>query len=195
MKQHLVIFAKQPKMGAVKQRLAQDIGQVAATWFYRQNMQRVVRRLARDPRWQVWLAVTPDQGFNWRGLPGNIHIIPQGTGDLGDRMDRVMHSLPPGPAAIIGTDIPGVQRRHIARIFQMLGREDVVIGPAGDGGFWVIGMKRRPVPVGAYQGVDWSGGMEMFQTLDNLRRWNRRWATELHDIDDGDDWQKWRRRG
>jgi len=194
LKQHLVVFAKQPVMGAVKKRLAKDIGLVKATWFYRQNLTRILRILARDSRWQLWLALSPENASLWPGIPANTRIITQGHGDLGDRMDRVMQSLPPGPVAIIGSDIPGVLPRHINCVFNVLKRDDVVIGPAGDGGYWVIGMKRRPVPRGAFKNVDWSSGMEMFQTLGNLTRWNRRWASELHDIDDGDDWDAWRRR-
>jgi rSAM/selenodomain-associated transferase 1 len=194
LKQHLVVFAKQPVMGAVKKRLAKDIGLVRAIRFYRQNLARVLRLLARDSRWQVWLAISPENATPWPGIPANVRIITQGHGDLGDRMDRVMQGLPPGPAAIIGSDIPGVLPRHVDRVFKVLKRDDVVIGPAGDGGYWVIGMKRRPVPQGAFNNVDWSSGREMFQTLGNLSRWNRRWASELHDVDDGDDWREWRRR-
>ena len=180
-------------MGAVKRRLAKDIGPVAAIHFYRQNLQRITRILARDPRWQLWLAITPENARLWPGIPANANIITQGHGDLGDRMDRVMHGLPAGPAVIIGADIPAVEPRHIERIFTQLKREDAVIGPAGDGGYWAIGMQRRPVIHGAFKNVNWSSGMEMFQTLGNMTRWNRAWATELHDVDDGDDWAQWRR--
>ena len=188
-----MIFAKEPVMGAVKQRLADDIGQVRAIQFYRQNLRDILRTLARDPRWQTWLAVSPDNAKLWPGIPRNVNVVAQGHGDLGERMDRVIHSLPVGPAVIIGADIPTVRPRHINRVFTLLNQEDVVIGPAGDGGYWVIGMRRRPIPRGAFKNVDWSSGTEMFQTLGNLNRWNSVWAQELYDIDNGEDWHQWRR--
>ena len=193
--QHLVLFARRPVMGAVKTRLARDIGRVRATQFYRQNFAETAHRLGNDPRWQLHIAVTPDSAGRWPGVPDSAAVIPQGRGDLGQRMDRVMQTLPREPVVIIGADIPDIQPRHINRAFQQIRRNDVAIGPAGDGGYWLIGMRRRPVvPRGAFDGVEWSSGMEMWQTLNNLTRWNRIWSTELQDVDDGDDWHRWRRR-
>ena len=194
MQQHLVIFAKEPKMGQVKTRLGRDIGKAAATNFYRQNLKSLCRRLGADGRWHLWLAVTPDHAPLWPGIPAGTYVIGQGPGDLGQRMDRVMQGMPAGPVVLIGSDIPHVQPRHIARAFEQIRRHDVVIGPAGDGGYWLIGMRRRPIPRGGFDKVDWSSGMEMFQTLNNLTRWDRVWTAGLHDVDDGDDWRQWRKR-
>jgi len=65
---HLVLFARAPMRGAVKTRLAADIGKDAALSFYRRTLHDVLWRLGRDPRWQTWLAVTPDLAAHNFGL-------------------------------------------------------------------------------------------------------------------------------
>ena len=59
-RRHLVIMARAPRLGCVKRRLAGDIGEIEALRFYRGHTARLLRDMARDPRWETWLAVTPD---------------------------------------------------------------------------------------------------------------------------------------
>lgn len=169
---HLVIFARAPRMGRGKRRLARDLGEVAAWRFQRLNTARLLRHLAGDPRWCLWLALTPDRAITCPD--GSWHaparLIPQGAGDLGARMGRVMHRLPPGPAVIVGADIPDVCPRHIARAFALLGRYDAVVGPADDGGYWLIGLKRRPTVRPPFDGVRWGTAHALADTTTNLRR-------------------------
>lgn len=130
---------------------------VAAAWWFRHQTARLIRQV-QDPRWQVILAVAPDRaGLASRVWPAHLPRIAQGGGDLGDRMARLMRVLPPGPVCIIGGDIPGVRKHHIARAFKALGANDAVFGPAPDGGFWLIGLRRAAaVPAGFLRGVRWS---------------------------------------
>ncbi len=148
---------KDPRPGRVKTRLARDVGTVDAAWWVRHQTARLLRRL-RDPRWNLVLAVAPDvAGMTSRAWPADLERMPQGPGDLGVRMARVMRTHPPGPVCIIGGDIPGITRAHIARAFATLGRQDAVFGPAPDGGYWLIGLKRtRTVPPNFLKGVRWS---------------------------------------
>ncbi len=110
---HLVIFAKEPRVGMVKTRLAADIGVVAAWAFYVRTLGAVTRRLSRDRRWHCWLAVTPDRAAGKMGSLAGVSI-PQGSGDLGARMARPLDLLPPGPVVIVGTDVPDLGPRHVA---------------------------------------------------------------------------------
>ncbi|MBC8158431.1 MAG: DUF2064 domain-containing protein, partial [Alphaproteobacteria bacterium] len=103
MTNHLVVFAKAPRLGRVKSRLAADIGRVNAWTFYRRTLEGVLRRLQGHGQWQNWLFVTPDNADGF--APGWI-VAPQGPGDLGARMDRPLRLLPPGPVVIVGTDVP-----------------------------------------------------------------------------------------
>jgi len=196
LKNHLVVFAKTPRLGRVKTRLARDIGAVAAWTFTRQTLDAVVRPLARDPRWHCWLAVTPDDSVHEHRLwPITYGRITQGGGDLGRRMAGVTESLTPGPVVIIGTDVPAIRAGHIAQAFQALGRFDAVFGPARDGGYWLVGMRRRPAFTDLFRGVRWSTEHALADTVANLKPGQSHALLEtLDDIDDADDYGRWRKK-
>lgn len=191
---HLVIFVKAPRLGAVKTRLAAGLGPLGALRFYRATSTRVVRRLAGDPRWRCWLAVTPDRfaraGRFWpRGVPR----LAQGGGDLGARMARPLASLPPGPVVIVGSDVPGITADHVARAFRALGSAHAVFGPARDGGYWLVGLRRRPARVNPFRAVPWSTERALARTLANLDGRQKVACLEtLEDVDDMDGWRRWR---
>lgn len=193
-KNHLVIFAKSPEVGRVKSRLAAEIGWVAATMFQRRLLHSTVRALYRDRRWRCWLAVTPDSSRLKQGLwPKGAVRIGQGPGNLGRRLTHVARSLPPGPVVVIGSDVPSVTPERIARAFGLLGRHDVVLGPSSDGGYWLIGEKRRPHRLSPYSGVRWSTPAAFSDTLDNLAGYSVGLVEALDDVDDGAAWARWRR--
>lgn len=195
---HLVVMARAPRLGRVKRRLAADVGSVPATAFYRAVLDRLVRRLAHDPRWRLWLAVTPDRDAQATArLAGpRVRPIGQGPGDLGARMGRLFADLPPGPAVIVGSDIPDMRARHIAAAFAALGDADAVFGPAADGGFWLVGARRRPRVLPMFDNVRWSTEHALADTLANLpRRAKVRMLDQLEDVDDGAAYGRWRARG
>ena len=197
--QHLVLFARAPRRGTVKRRLAADIGPDAALAFYRRTLHDVVWRLGRDPRWTTWLSVTPDtdtsNGALWPCVPG-LRRIAQGGGDLGARMARPIRELPPGPVVVIGSDIPDVTPDHVADAFAALGRHDIVFGPASDGGYWLVGARRRPmVPRGLFDDVRWSSAHALGDTQAGLPRHFRAAQIDmLEDIDTGADFAAWQER-
>lgn len=189
MKRQLVIFAKTPRIGAVKTRLAKDVGAVEAWRFHVRTMESIVRRLAADGRWECRLAVTPGRA-RW---PAGVGRMPQGPGDLGARMDRVMQAMPPGPVVIVGTDIPDIASGHIARAFAALGRHDAVFGPAEDGGYWLIGLRRRPFAPRLVGPVRWSTGHALADTVALLGpRVSIAMLETLADVDDGPSLARWR---
>ena len=153
MRRQLVLMLREPRPGRVKTRLGREIGMVAAAHWARRLAARLIRRL-EDPRWDLILSVTPDRAVDSPAWPPHIRRLPQGPGDLGQRMTRLLQALPPGPVAIVGSDVPGLTRGHAARAFAALGGCEAVIGPARDGGYWLIGMHRvRAVPAGLLGGV------------------------------------------
>jgi rSAM/selenodomain-associated transferase 1 len=180
----LVIMIKEPRPGRVKTRLGKDIGMVGAAWWFRHQSARLIRRL-RDPRWQIVLAVAPDMaGMTSRVWPGALPRVPQGRGDLGDRMGRMFRVMPPGPVCIIGADIPGITSAHIARAFATLGDHEAVFGPALDGGYWLVGLKRAgAVPQGLFQGVRWSTEHALADTMATLPGRRIALIDRLRDID------------
>jgi rSAM/selenodomain-associated transferase 1 len=149
---------KVPQPGRVKTRLAREIGTIPAAWWMRRQTARLIRRIGRDPRWQTWLAVAPDShGLTYRGWPGHLPRIPQGPGDLGARMARVFRRLPAGPAVLVGADIPALGPGHIASALRSLAACDAVLGPATDGGYWLVGLKHpQRQPPGLFARVRWS---------------------------------------
>jgi rSAM/selenodomain-associated transferase 1 len=192
MTRHLVIFARAPQFGRVKRRLARDIGTAEATRFYRATLDRQIGTLSRDPRWTVWLFVTPDTETRhaaWRGAIPSQRVRSQGRGDLGQRMLLPFRILPPGPVVLVGSDIPAMRPSHITHAFQQLGRNELVFGPASDGGYWLIGSRRRrPMPLGLFAGVRWSTEYALADTRDNVPlSVSVGEADTLDDVDTADD--------
>ena len=183
---HLVIFAKAPALGRVKRRLAAGIGALAALRFQRDNTARLLRRVASDRRWRCWLALTPDRyaaGPRFWRVP--CTRIAQGGGDLGQRMARAFARRRVGPVVIIGSDIPAITRPHIAAAFRLLGDHDLVFGPARDGGYWLVGARRHPLPRNLFGAVRWSSAHALADTLANVpRRVRVGIAATLDDVDD-----------
>ena len=184
----LIVMVKEPRAGRVKTRLGKDIGMTAAAWWFRHQVKRLLRRIT-DPRWGVVLAVAPDRdGLLSRVWPAHIDRIAQGRGDLGDRMARVMQNVPVGPVCVIGADIPDVGPKQIARAFAELGASDAVIGPAPDGGFWLIGLKRtHPIPPELFQNVRWSTQYALEDTRATLSGLKVVLIDQLQDVDTIDD--------
>jgi uncharacterized protein len=201
MRRTLILFVRQPRLGAGKSRLARDIGALAALKFERLMLTRSLARLGRDRRWRLRLAITPDPvgrksvapSASGRrdigGLPPAFrrghppYVVSQGRGDLGERMRRAMARYPPGPVVLIGTDIPGMTPDHIAQVFALLGRHDIVFGPATDGGFWLVGCRHRPPVFGR---VRWSTRHALEDALANLpKSLSVGFAATLDDVDDG----------
>jgi glycosyltransferase A (GT-A) superfamily protein (DUF2064 family) len=99
-------------------------------------------------------------------------------------MQRIFDSLPPGPVVIVGTDIPGIRPAHIAAAFRRLGDHDAVLGPATDGGYWLVGLRRRPYALRPFARVRWSGSHALADTLANLEGRRVALVATLGDVDD-----------
>jgi glycosyltransferase A (GT-A) superfamily protein (DUF2064 family) len=215
----LVIMAKAPVCGAVKTRLASEIGAVAAAALTRTLTEALLRKVARDPRFRTLLAISPDQARRapfaaWRvtlskkmtGAPTphpgplpaasacgspNALRVPQGRGGLGQRMQRIFDACGRGPLIIVGTDIPFVTRAIIADAFRNLRRADAVIGRAEDGGYWLVGLRRRLKRLAPFENVRWSSPYALADTLRNLRSKSVAFAATLFDIDTEADYRRY----
>lgn len=191
MKPRLVVFAKAPVIGGAKTRLARGVGKVPAWRLYRAMTDKTLRR-TRDGRWATVLAVSPDNALKrrfsvWSRWAGRLA---QGGGDLGARQARVFSGR--GPVCVIGTDAPGVTRGDIARAFAGLKRHDAVVGPAVDGGYWLLALN-APVPHGLFDGVRWSHENTRADLFARLRTHglNRIFLSRtLRDVDEASDLQR-----
>lgn len=184
MSRTLIVMLKEPRAGRVKTRLGRDIGMVGAAWWFRHQVRQLLRRID-DPRWNVVLAVAPDRaGMISRVWPTHLQRIPQGSGNLGDRMERALRFAPSGPVCVIGGDIPNINAARIAEAFKVLGRNDAVFGPAPDGGYWLIGLRRsRAIPPAIFKGVRWSSEHALADTKASLRDHKISHVATLRDVD------------
>ncbi|MBN34464.1 MAG: hypothetical protein CMM46_06735 [Rhodospirillaceae bacterium] len=194
--QHVVVMARRPEWGRVKTRLAADLGDNAALALYRRLLCSTLRCLARDERWITVIAATPPDAARgrepWtRGLPA----IAQVGGGLGERMQAAFDAMPPGPVVMVGSDIPDLRSRHVARAFRALKHHDAVFGPALDGGYWLIGVSEKLRQRPLFSEVCWSTADALNDTLQGLPPWAKvAMVDRLGDIDTSDDLERWRRR-
>lgn len=186
---HLVIMARVPRLCQGKRRLARDLGELATWRFQRRQLAELLRRLNKPGWWQLWLCLTPDRLSlpSDLPLPSGSRVLRQGRGDLGQRMARPFRRLPPGPLVMIGADIPGIEAEDVEQAFRCLGRRPWVFGPADDGGYWLIGARRRPAapPVMRlpFDGVRWGSNHALGDTLGNLESRDVALLHELIDVD------------
>ena len=183
-------MAKTPVAGRVKTRLAREVGVATATRFARHAAMAVLARMANHPAWHTIVAVTPDGGTRRRSWPPYADHVPQGHGDLGLRMQRLMDRMAPGPVVIIGTDIPGIRVDHIRDAFRLLGQHDAVFGPATDGGYWLVGLRRRPRVPRIFQAVRWSSPHALADTVANLSGLSVARVAVLSDVDTAQDFAR-----
>lgn len=184
----LIVFARAPAIGVGKTRLARDVGRVEAWRVYRAMSGGLVRRLARDPRWRTVVRIAPD-GARWPGVESEG----QGGGGLGDRLRRAIRAHARGPVAVIGTDSPEITPARLRRAFRGLARGGAALGPAEDGGFWLIALSAPCARSVAFPGVRWSSPEALPDTLAALGGRATLMET-LADVDDGEALRAWRRR-
>jgi uncharacterized protein len=182
-----VVFARAPRLGTVKRRLARDIGARAALRFHRDTMLRLLRGLLGERRFRTVLALTPDGAHD--RLPVRLVRIGQGRGDIGIRMDRACRRFPRGRVAIIGCDIPEATAADVVAAFRALGRADAVFGPAADGGYWLVGLGSRR-PARPFARARWSTEHALADTLANFRGRRMALLRTLHDVDTVQDWRR-----
>lgn len=190
----LVVLLKAPRPGQVKTRLAAGVGVEAATEAYRQLLTTVLDRLAGWP--EVELRHAPDDAAGevagWC-RPGWTQA-PQGPGDLGIRLARTMEEHFRDGAArvvVIGADCPHVTVDDLRAALAALEQDDVVLGPASDGGYWLVGLK-APWPV-LFEDIAWSTAQVLAQTEARAAAAGLR-VTRLRvldDVDTAEDWARW----
>lgn len=161
------VFAKPPRPGVVKTRLARALGPDAAAMLAAAFFRDTWRLVNRLPWAEPIAAVTEDPGLAF-GVPLHARTWPQGEGDLGERLERVFRrALRRLPAIALGADTPGLPVSLLEAAHAALLHADAVVGPADDGGFYLVGLKR--CPPGLLGGVPWSRDDTCSVTLARLR--------------------------
>jgi len=188
----LIMFVKAPLPGVVKTRLAKTIGAEAAASAYRILVETLLRQLQSLN--EVELRFTPDDEVEsirpW--LRAGWQAQPQGAGDLGQRLDTAFKqtfSARVRRAVVIGSDCPEVTPDDLNTASAALRTRDVVLGPAADGGYWLIGL-RHPQP-SLFERIEWGTSKVLIQTMQRAREslLTVHLLRELRDVDTADDWR------
>ena len=191
----ILIFAKPPRIGLAKTRLAKSLGSsVTARRIATAIQARTVRAALRGP-WDTVLYTAPDKelsnslGGIW---PVHLERRSQGTGNLGDRMSKGLSEAPAGPVLFIGSDAPDISAALLRQAVRALSRHDAVFGPAPDGGFWLFGLNKTARTKNPFDNVRWSGPHAMEDVWANLPDTAAIGILpQLLDIDDAKDLEIW----
>ncbi|TPG72071.1 TIGR04282 family arsenosugar biosynthesis glycosyltransferase [Hymenobacter nivis] len=200
---HLLVFAREPVLGRGKTRLAAGIGAAAALAVYRELLALTAAAVAgaQVPA-TVWLAEAPagagagtDPHQPRPEWPGHPWRVQPAAAPLGARMAQAFaeaFAAGAGRVAVIGTDCPGLSAALLRQAFDQLQTHDVVVGPADDGGYYLLGMNRLHPKLFANKA--WSTATVLPDTLADAARLGLRVAQlpVLHDIDSAEDLARWR---
>ena len=190
----LLVFLKAPRPGAVKTRLAKTLGAHAACAAYCGLVETLLKSLTPLPCLE--LCFTPDDA--WPEIQPWLHAgwltRAQGNGDLGARLANTFTAAFAEGAqrvVIIGSDCPTVTVDDIEQAWAALRTHDMVLGPATDGGYWLIGL-RAPQP-GLFEGISWSSEKVLIETLARARAagLSVQQLREQTDVDTEAEWSAW----
>lgn len=193
------MFVRAPEAGRVKTRLAATLGADGALRVYRRLAEHTVRE-ARAVDAELRVHFTPaDRESEVRAWLGDgPRYLAQAEGDLGTRMEAAFRSAFADGAervVIVGSDLPDLTAALLRRAFGALDEHPAVLGPALDGGYYLLGM-RAMIP-GVFDGVPWSTDAVLARTLQRMRAAGIEPALlpALADVDEADDlpagWAEW----
>ncbi|MBL8603521.1 MAG: TIGR04282 family arsenosugar biosynthesis glycosyltransferase [Myxococcales bacterium] len=199
MRPAILVFTRAPVEGEVKTRLAAKLGNREALRVFREMGAAIVASLCpADRAWSVFAVATPDGRreaiADW--LPGLDGVWDQGSGDLGARLARATHgAFQQGfsPVVLVGTDCPAANASQVAEALRRLDAHDAVLGPALDGGYWLLAL-RRELPA-VFERIAWSTPTVAEATRMRLSKAEATWS-ELgvwRDLDTYEDLLWWRK--
>ncbi len=157
----IALFARYPTPGKAKTRLIPALGEQGAADLHRRLVERTIAiiREAGLP-FAVWFTGASRAEFAaWLG--DHVELVEQGEGDLGERLARV-----PAPAILLGADIPHLPAAFLQQAVSGLAASETVIGPAFDGGYYLLGFN-KPVPF-VFTDMPWGEAKVMEETLARL---------------------------
>lgn len=193
----LAVFAKAPVPGAVKTRLAAGVGEARAVAIYRELARITARAVGAAGADRTYAYYAPAGGEaavrELLGYPPWEFRV-QVEGDLGARMSAAMDEMHGecARAVIVGTDCPALDERGLASALARLREVPLVLGPATDGGYYLVGLARRAPEL--FAGIPWSTSEVLAFTLERARAAGLTWSLlePLADIDTEVDWRAWR---
>jgi len=169
----LIIFVKYPEPGKVKTRMAEELGEKKAAEIYSLMAETVIGNVAHSESYQTAIFFDPpekeDEIIKWIG-DGSAVFFPQEGKALGDRMSNAFGRVCSDgarKAVIIGTDCVDVTSETVEEAFYLLVETDVVIGPADDGGYYLLGLNNHQPEL--FSDIIWSTGLVFDQTVQRIK--------------------------
>lgn len=190
---HIAVFARAPELGKVKTRLLPVLGAESVLQLYTAMLNRTLSLVTTSGLAPISLWVTSNPSHEiFRTYCPDTKIFLQSGGDLGQRMAHCVAELLSKPdtdyMVLIGTDCPALTKDYLRAALTALQKgQDCVLGPARDGGYVLIGL-RRPIPA-LFRDIDWSTSRVLAQTLERIARMELRFTLleEHWDVDDSAD--------
>ena len=197
--QQLIIFTRYPEPGTTKTRLIPVLGAKGAANLQFHMTETTVIKAKKLSNMMALLVEVRFTGGNlqlmknWLGVEPDLKYQEQGTGDLGERITRAFESAfnhGMKSVIIIGTDCPGLTADIMLEAFAKLTESDVIIGPATDGGYYLIAIKKN-IPE-LFQGIYWGTSEVLSKTVAIAQNLNLAidYLPELSDIDRPEDLEK-----
>jgi rSAM/selenodomain-associated transferase 1 len=183
----LGIFAKEPVAGTVKTRLAAQTSPAFAAAVAEAFLADTLARMQPLPVRKMIVYAPADADF--RARAAGYELEPQAEGDLGARLSHFFESrfaAGDGPIVVIGTDSPTLPVEFVTQAFEMLRSADVVLGPATDGGYYLIGLRRHQPEL--FRGIAWSVPTVLADTVKRVRG-ELALLPPWYDVDTLDDWR------
>jgi rSAM/selenodomain-associated transferase 1 len=148
------VFAKEPVAGRVKTRLCPPLTPAQAAQLYRISLLETVSVMS-DAGFDPVVFYTGDEAFFRRTFP-RTRLVPQGEGNLGERMERALELLlgECAAAVLIGSDSPDLPPSHVKEAFAALAEADFVTAPSRDGGYVLVGERRHHPEL--FRNIPWS---------------------------------------
>ena len=175
----IIVLARAPLPGRAKTRLIPALGGYGAARVHARLLRRTVATVCQLDGARVTLRVAPAVGhplFAQLRRAHGLRLRAQSGGDLGRRMQQALASelADSSAAVLVGSDCPGLAGDDLRTALRALqSGMDAVLGPALDGGYWLIGLRRPSAAV--FQGVDWGSSRVAAQTRQRMRRLGWRW--------------------
>lgn len=189
----LIIFIKNPELGKAKTRLAKSVGPERALQIYQALLGHTCKiAQAVDAKRMLFYSSFIDEQDQWPAEDFDKHL--QVSGGLGERMTTAFGQAfaeQSGPVLIIGSDCAQLTPAIVEAGIKSLQDHDFVIGPAEDGGYYLLGMRAFQPEV--FLDVAWSTETVLPQTLEIIARngWSHNLLPVLSDIDYEEDWEKY----
>lgn len=199
-KRHLIVYAKQPSPGYAKTRLGTAIGKEQAAGVYARLLYTYLLDLLQAGLAGITVELSvasPAEIPYFAAAFPELVVCSQVVGDLGQRMAASFEqAFAAGSDAVVltGSDIPRLDSQIVRAAFRALETTPVVIGPACDGGYYLIGMRAPGAPL--FEGVEWSSQYTLAQTeaLVQAQGLTLSYLPEQRDLDTQEDFDHWRQR-